>query len=238
MPATPTGQAHMVWWHDGVEVRYLYRDVADGYLYLDYQASLAALPLDEWVTIDLSLDTSADPHVWNWKINGVAQTQKTRAAAAADMTYIDFKAVSTGIDTWYDDIGISYTAADYPIPAGTVTGTAPEVWTDAPVAPVWTSPADGVAMSTTPVLQFTIPSAASAIHFYLELDTADTFDTANLRTYRSDSDQTNWTYDDGDSWEAVPSGGVATDYIGNDARYTVTSPLSSGTWYRRVRAST
>jgi len=127
--------------------------------------------------------------------------------------------------------------ATYP-PAISYTTLEADYSDEASAAPTWVSPADGEAMSTTPVLQFTIPSAASAIHFYLELDTADTFDTGNLRTYRSDSDQTNWTYYDGDSWEAVPAGGVPITYIGNDARYTVTSALSSGTWYRRVRAST
>jgi hypothetical protein len=87
-----------------------------------------------------------------------------------------------------------------------------------------------------PELKFTIPDADTAQHFWLELDTAATFDTANLRTKRSDLDQTSWDYWDGDSWEPVPVGGVAVDYVGNEARYTVETPLASGTWYRRVKA--
>lgn len=102
--------------------------------------------------------------------------------------------------------------------------------------PVWTTPDDGDPMSTTPELKFTIPFSTSAQHFQLQLDTADTFDTEDLRTYDSSVSQTDWAYWDGDSWEAIPEGGVATDYIGNEARYTVTDALSSTTWYRRVRA--
>jgi hypothetical protein len=93
-------------------------------------------------------------------------------------------------------------------------------------------------MSEVPELKFTIPSAATVQHFWLELDTAATFDTANLRTKRSDLDQTSWDYWDGDSWEPVPVGGVPVDYIGNEARYTVETPLAYGTWYRRVKAGT
>jgi hypothetical protein len=102
----------------------------------------------------------------------------------------------------------------------------------------WTTPADTVSMSTTPQLQFDSPASAVAQHFYMELDTANTFDTGNLRTYDSSVTQTNWAYWDGDSWEAMPAAGLASTYAGNEVRYTVTSALASATWYRRVRAGT
>jgi hypothetical protein len=104
--------------------------------------------------------------------------------------------------------------------------------------PVWTTPADAASMSTTPELKFNSPASAVAQHFYLELDTANTFNTANLRTYRSDQVQTNWDYWNGSAWTAMPGTGLPSTYAGNEVRYTVTSALSAGTWYRRVRAGT
>jgi len=104
--------------------------------------------------------------------------------------------------------------------------------------PTWTTPADTVAMSTTPDLKFTSPVSAVKQHFYMELDTVDTFNSGDLRTYRSDQDQTNWTYWDGASWTAMPSDGLPIAKSGNEVDYTVTSALSATTWYRRVRAGT
>lgn len=104
--------------------------------------------------------------------------------------------------------------------------------------PTWTTPADAVSMSTTPELKFTSPTSAVAQHFQLQLDTANTFDTGNLRTYDSSTDQTNWAFWDGGAWTALPAGGLSTAYDGNEIRYTVTSALSGATWYRRVRAGT
>jgi hypothetical protein len=104
--------------------------------------------------------------------------------------------------------------------------------------PAWTTPADTVSMSSTPELKFNSPTSAVAQHFYLELDTANTFNTGNLRTYDSSTNQTNWHYWNGSTWTAMPSSGLPTGSSGNEVRYTVTSALSSATWYRRVRAGT
>lgn len=104
--------------------------------------------------------------------------------------------------------------------------------------PTWTTPANGVAMPPGPELKFTIPTAASPMHFNLQLDTVNTFDSGSLRDIRSDLDQTGWAFWDGDSWEPVPAGGVDESYAGNEARYTVSPDLTSTTWYRRVRAGT
>ena len=105
-------------------------------------------------------------------------------------------------------------------------------------APIWTTPANGVAMPPNPELKFTIPSMASPMHFNLQLDTVNTFDSGNLRDIRSDLDQTNWAFWDGDSWEPIPVGGVDESFAGNEARYSVSPDLTSTTWYRRVRAGT
>jgi len=101
--------------------------------------------------------------------------------------------------------------------------------------PIWVSPADTSPIGSTPVLVFTMPSSVGNMHFHMQLDTADTFDTGDLREYKTNMSQVGWEYWDGDSWEPFPAGGVANTYSGNDCRYTVQVPLSGTTWYRRVR---
>jgi hypothetical protein len=108
--------------------------------------------------------------------------------------------------------------------------------TSSATLPVWTAPPDASHMAASPDLTFTIPAVGDGIHFWLELDTADTFDTGALRTYRSDLDQTGWDYWDGGVWADVPAGGVGSAYAGNEARLSVPTPLTSATWYRRVKA--
>jgi hypothetical protein len=151
---------------------------------------------------------------------------------------VPYKNVSAGIAEGTGAAGSATPKVDANAAAATATGDAlePTVETGAEPLPVWTTPADGVSMTSTPTLAFTIPALASAMHFYLELDTADTFDTGDLRTHDSSASQTSWEYWNDAAWTDVPAGGVAAEYAGNEARYTVTSALASGTWYRRIRA--
>jgi hypothetical protein len=102
--------------------------------------------------------------------------------------------------------------------------------------PVWTTPLDGVAISSTPTLSFEIPLGTAAMHFQIELDTVDTFDGGDYRLYDSSVDQAGWEYWNGGTWVAIPAGGVPTAYIGNEAHFIVSVPLASDLWYRRVRA--
>lgn len=101
--------------------------------------------------------------------------------------------------------------------------------------PVWVSPADTATINSTPTYVFTIPWAASNIHFELLLDTVNTFDSGNLRRYVTEGDQSNWEYWDGGDWQPFPSAGVSNTYAGNNARFSVVSPLSETTWYRKIR---
>jgi hypothetical protein len=103
-------------------------------------------------------------------------------------------------------------------------------------SPVWVSPADTTSMGTLPVLVLTSPASAVAQHFELQLDTANTFSTGNLRDIRTDLSQTGWEYWNGTAWTAFPSTGLASTYAGNQVRHTVQSALSATTWYRQVRA--
>ena len=80
-----------------------------------------------------------------------------------------------------------------------------------------------------------MPSTTADMHFMIELDTANTFDTGDLRQYATNRDQTGWEYFDGADWVAFPAAGVDTAYAGNDCRFTVSVPLAVDTWYRRVK---
>lgn len=104
--------------------------------------------------------------------------------------------------------------------------------------PTWVSPADGNPIDANPVLVFTMPASKSAMHFDLQLDRVATFDSASFREYKTTIDQTGWEYWNGSSWTPITSAGVANTYSGNQARFTVQSPLLAGTWYRRIRAGT
>ena len=105
-------------------------------------------------------------------------------------------------------------------------------------APVWTTPADTVSISASPTLAFNTPDLGGDLHFHMELDKVATFDGVDYRSYKSNFDQTGWEYWDGGGWQAVPASGMPAAYAGNEARYTISDPLASGTWYRRVRAGT
>lgn len=102
--------------------------------------------------------------------------------------------------------------------------------------PVWVSPADTVPMGLTPVLVFTSPVSTSAQHFELQLDTANTFNTANLRDLNTQTSQVGWEYFDGSVWQPFPSSGLPANKSGNNVRHTVQTALSMTTWYRQVRA--
>lgn len=87
----------------------------------------------------------------------------------------------------------------------------------------------------TPTLNFSTAVKAAASHFQIQLDTANTFDTGNLRSIRSDVDATGFEYFDGSTWVALTTGGMPAAKTGNVARYTPTTPLAYGVWYRRLR---
>lgn len=101
--------------------------------------------------------------------------------------------------------------------------------------PDWVTPTDQETIEQSEPLVFTIPEAPHPLHFEINVDRVDTFDSIDLRVYDSRPDQTNWEYWDGSAWETTPSTGVPTMYIGNQARY-IPQDITEGTWYRRIRA--
>lgn len=102
--------------------------------------------------------------------------------------------------------------------------------------PVWTTPLDlAVLTDTTPTLAFMSPVSSNDMHFEIQLDTVDTFDSGDLRVYRSFPDDTGWEYDDG-GWTPI-SIILPAAATGSEVRFTVPDALTTGTWYRRVRAT-
>jgi hypothetical protein len=123
------------------------------------------------------------------------------------------------------------------VAAGTVTGSFTGDATTALVGvPIWISPLDGAPITTTPTLVFTVPTATGKLWFNIHLDRVSTFDSVDLRDLSTVFDVTGWDYWNGSSWLPIPAGGLSAGPT--QARYTVSAPLSSGTWYRRVRAGT
>jgi len=100
---------------------------------------------------------------------------------------------------------------------------------------IWTTPGNLVQIDASETLTFLMPQvAASNMHFQIEIDTDPGF--AAPTVWTSHSSLTGWEYWDGDSWEPVPQAGVPNTHCGNEARYTIQTPLDNGTYYRRVRA--
>jgi hypothetical protein len=102
---------------------------------------------------------------------------------------------------------------------------------------VWTTPADAIAIAASPTLAFTMPTAVGPMHFELQVDDDPAFGSPVVDAL-SGADQTGWEYWTGSAWAAVPATGVPSSFAGNEARYTIQTPLAAGTWSRRVRAGT
>ena len=98
-----------------------------------------------------------------------------------------------------------------------------------PSAPVIVNPAAGYFRKPqTPEFQFTIPNPNainSKLHFKVEFDIQNSFDTADLITFESRNDQDGWSYHDGTDWQPIPAAGVDIPgdptLIGNNIRFKV-----------------
>lgn len=104
------------------------------------------------------------------------------------------------------------------------------------IAITWTTPPDAVSIIPTETLAFLTPLLNGSQHFEIQLDTVNSFDGPDLRVLKSHYDLTGWEFWDGGAWQALPQSGMPAIYGGNEARYTIQTPLTGGTWYRRVRA--
>lgn len=102
--------------------------------------------------------------------------------------------------------------------------------------PIWISPEDQVqdVLPDEPLV-FEIPDSQFPLHFEMQIDSSNEFNTGDLIVRNSYYSQTGWEYFDGDNWESIPPSGVPVEYSGNQARFTPES-LTEGVWYRRIRA--
>ncbi|GIK53798.1 MAG: hypothetical protein BroJett014_27710 [Planctomycetota bacterium] len=131
------------------------------------------------------------------------------------------------------------------------TNTAPPQVGDTSRSPgvIESNPATPTINDATPLLVFQRPTDADEdpVHFYVEVDTANTFDTDNLRLANSKQILTNGGFeistDSGTTWWPLPSTGAPQ---GQTILIRLTSPttwpnglgtLTDTTWYWRVRAS-
>lgn len=97
--------------------------------------------------------------------------------------------------------------------------------------PTLTSPSSGSALTSfTPTFTFSATDAdGDTLQYELQVDTVNTFDSANLRTLTQASSQTGWSGQDQAAGTRYASGTTAT--------YTPQTPLGNGTHYWRVRAT-
>jgi hypothetical protein len=103
--------------------------------------SNVTIALGQWYRFDFRCDTTANPWVLDWQIDGVAQPQGTNAAAATTSTAIYFGHTTgfTGfLQAHYDTVGMSVTAGDYPIgpPISATPTSPPAIATASAAAPV------------------------------------------------------------------------------------------------------
>ena len=153
---------------------------------------------------------------------------------AADSVIAISESGSIGADSIIKALRLGSITADSTVSsssAGSVTADA-----DIQRVPVWVSPPNYSVIGSTPILVFKSQIFSGTVHFHIQVDKADTFDTVDLREYKTSEDTTNWEYWDGDSWEPFPGAGLSDVYAGSNCRLTITTPLDSGTWYRRVRS--
>lgn len=119
---------------------------------------------------------------------------------------------------------------------------------NSPLAPTIVSPTEGFfSKDETQTFTFIIPNpnqGNSNLHFKIDIDAVNTFDSNVLKVFESRLDQTGWEYDsDGaGSWVNIPHNGVpiitTPALIGNQARFTVqtTDKLSGGKLFWKVVA--
>jgi hypothetical protein len=90
--------------------------------------SASTVSAGTWYVIDLRYDLRANPNLGDWRVDGVAQTQVTRAAAASTATGFGLGATTNpSIYTAnYDDVIVANQAKAYPIGNGKVVRLLPD----------------------------------------------------------------------------------------------------------------
>jgi hypothetical protein len=84
--------------------------------------SSAAVTAGQWSVVDMRLDQSTTTWTGDWRVNQVAQTQRTVAGTAGTSLYAMYLGTTLAqtFTAYYDDVALSHTAADYPLGNGKV----------------------------------------------------------------------------------------------------------------------
>lgn len=97
---------------------------ADGDAFVDSGITVVA---NTWYRVDMKVDVSANPKLYNWQIDGAAQTQISKAGVATTLFALGFGTdIAQTFTCYYDDAFISLTAADYPIGASEIKSLSPD----------------------------------------------------------------------------------------------------------------
>jgi hypothetical protein len=91
------------------------------------QLATSAVTAGRWHLIDIKFDASVNPATVTWRIDGVAQTQLSKAQTAdvADVATFGSPTSTDVFTAWYDDITVTNTASDYPIGDSGILGLSP-----------------------------------------------------------------------------------------------------------------
>lgn len=81
----------------------------------------STLAAGQWYVIDMKYDTSTGTHAADWRINGVDQPAASVGSAATNMYFFLLGTSFAGVyASYFDDIVVSQTTADYPIGDGKI----------------------------------------------------------------------------------------------------------------------
>ena len=90
--------------------------------------SASAVSAGVWYRVDMRFDLSVTPRTIEWRVDGTAQTtvSAANATSTANRFYLGSSTVADVFTTYYDDLLVSQTAADYPLPDGRVQALVPD----------------------------------------------------------------------------------------------------------------
>ena len=147
-------------------------------------AATSTFAAGTWYTLDIKATTAASPLTADWRVDGVAQSPATSAAAATSHGGLLFGSnvsEAPGYTAYYDDVFYSKTLGDYPIgdvrilglhPSGVSTHSGPENFRnddDTPIDPTsWTRIDDPTMFGGTDHLKQVTPNTSSYLEFPLE----------------------------------------------------------------------
>lgn len=82
------------------------------------QASSFTIAANTWYTLQFRFDCSANPNTLDWTLNGTSQTQVTNALGSSTIARYELgnRGGTGGGVIEFDDVVVSVTAADYPLP--------------------------------------------------------------------------------------------------------------------------